>query len=465
MPEKPISPEFETSLRRALEVPGPEPQFVDRLRSKLEQEKANNMQPQKRTFSPRLAWGLAAMVGILTLGLLAATPSVVEAVKRLFGYVPGAGVVEQTVSLRALSAPVIVERDGVTLTVLQAVVASDKTSLTYQVENIPASAMAGFTEGGTPTPFCNWNDNLRLPDGSILSISAGQGVDLEVGSQYILVFDPLPADVNEATLLISCLPGTMPGAAPENWEIPLTFVPAPSDLVVLPVIEVTPSVEATEAATASPLRIESVVELEDGYLLFGSVSSITLPNGLVTSPYIWNIRFTDANGQEVPYEYPADVVPPVGDAQTSPWVYKIPGKDHAWPLTITLEMVNAVQTGEQASFEFETGAATQEGQAWTINQDLQVGDYALRVLTAERTANGYKFTFESGDAAVIAANVDIQSLDQNVIVGGGGGGGGGGGTFEAGLSYRGQVPEGTLTVVVCDVTLLIPDTWSVQWMP
>ena len=43
-------------------------------------------------------------------------------------------------------------------------------------------------------------------------------------------YPAIPADVNEAVLVIPCLANTLPGKAPENWELPLRFVPAPEGL-------------------------------------------------------------------------------------------------------------------------------------------------------------------------------------------------------------------------------------------
>ncbi len=148
-----LPPELEPNLRRALHVPGPEAEFVARLRTQIQQE-ANSMKKEnglqslptlrrnqeisdsaKKRISPRLAWGLAAALLILAVTLLATSPAVVEAMKRLFGYVPGAGLVEQGSPLRVLAGPVVVERDGVTLTVTYALSSPDKTVVAYTVEN------------------------------------------------------------------------------------------------------------------------------------------------------------------------------------------------------------------------------------------------------------------------------------------------------------------------------------------
>src|SRR5512141_2894930 len=101
------SPEFEKEIVETFSASRADPAFVHDLRASL-LERAN-MKKQTRSFQ-HLAWGLASVV--LLIGLLAASPRVVEALKHLLGYVPGIGYVEQGDSLRALSAPAVLEKEG-----------------------------------------------------------------------------------------------------------------------------------------------------------------------------------------------------------------------------------------------------------------------------------------------------------------------------------------------------------------
>ena len=487
------SPEFEEKIRNAVSAPAPRSAFVERLRSQLLQ-KAAPMTPKSRRFSPdnyrlspRLAWGLVALFLVLIIALLATSPTVVEAMKRMFGYIPGAGIVEQNVPLRVLAVPVTVERQGITLTVTQGLVSSDKTVLTYRVENIPEAALArDFAEGETPTPVCTLNDSLRLPDGTIYPPTSGQGSGWQLGFEYRETFGPLPPDVNRATLLVACLLGTAPGLAPENWEISLAFVPAPPDLTVVPIIEISPvvptptQIPSTQPAPettsipsepkseltpeAMPITLERAIELEDGYILIGSFHSITTTNGLVTSPYPWYVRITDANGQDVPFDYATDIDLPISDPYTSGWAYQIQGRYQVWPLSITLDNLDATLENIKAVFDFDTGPNPRAGQEWMLNQDLQVGDYALRVLTITRTGDGYAFSFQA-DPVVQGISVAIQSEGEPVKPMGGGGGGSGDGNINTSVAYAGPIPEGKLTVQISGLTVLVPGPWSLQWAP
>ena len=164
----------------------------------------------------------------VALGLLS---GVVYAVGRSLGYVPGMGIVEQGTVLRILAEPAVVEREGITLTVTQGLADPEKTVIHYQVENIPEHALArDYREGETPAPRCTLNDSLRLPDATRLLPTGGQGRSWQLGFEYRETFEPLPTDVYEVTLLVTCLLETAPGLAPENWEVPLAFVPAPPEM-------------------------------------------------------------------------------------------------------------------------------------------------------------------------------------------------------------------------------------------
>jgi hypothetical protein len=419
----------------------------------------------------RIRPAVAILAALLSLAVLSGAA---YAIGRSLGYIPGIGLVEPSAGLRVLAAPAVVEREGITLTVTQGVVSAEQTVLTFRVENIPESALArDFAEGETPPPVCSPSDRLRLADGTTLASGAAEGGGWQLGFEFRETFDPLPAGVDEATLMVACLLGTTPGSAPENWEVPLTFVPAPADMTILPVLEVSPSPAITPqaggevAATPrpSPISIERTIELEDGTILIGSFHSITTSGGLVTSPYLWSVRMTDATGNNVPYDYVSDIDLPAGDEHTSYWAYEILGRDHAWPLTISVDTVQASLPGAQTSFDFDTGSSPQPGQEWTLNQDLTVGGYSLRVLTATRTQDGYDFSFQ-GDPAMAGVGIDIQGTSPYISpAGGGGGSGGGDGSLSAGVAYSGPVPAGNLTIVVRDVSILVPGPWSIQWQP
>ena len=56
------------------------------------------------------------------------------------GYIPGVGLVEQDPSTRILKEPVSLTRDGITVSVNQAVITSTETRLDYGISGVPLSA-------------------------------------------------------------------------------------------------------------------------------------------------------------------------------------------------------------------------------------------------------------------------------------------------------------------------------------
>src|SRR5690606_18440154 len=112
-------------------------------------------------------------------------------------------------------------------------------------------------------------------------------------------------------------------------------VPAPPNLTVMPVSEVSPSPQAypTETnATAvttdrstpippaeSPITVQKVVETADGYILAGMIHLPSNPGQLVRMD--GGIEIRDANGKVVRYTNPTDIAPDVnwGDPKESGW--------------------------------------------------------------------------------------------------------------------------------------------------
>ena len=85
---------------------------------------------RRKTFSQRLKWVLAVLV-LVALVVLSTQPTVVNALKRLFGYVPNVGIIDQSTPVRMLTEPVTVMREGFTVTAEQVVLNDEKSSVVY----------------------------------------------------------------------------------------------------------------------------------------------------------------------------------------------------------------------------------------------------------------------------------------------------------------------------------------------
>lgn len=497
MPKPNYPPEFESQVRKAMNVPEPNADTMDTLRAKFVAQgmaafnmdrqpdsPANHSQPKKETkmrptiphSSPRLVWVLVLLVLAILFTLVFSSPTVVNALRRLLGYIPGVGIIDQSQTISnnvlALSEPVTVRRDGVSVTVEFAVSTSEKTTILYSHVEPPVD----YDNYRPPETYPEDRPVLRLSDGAVLDIIAGRrqpsdGVEI----LYALDFPPLPEGVTQVTLELTRLAALPPGLGPENWEIPIRFEPADLAEVIIPVVEYepTPTVEIPTENLSQPtpafgasITLERYVELPDGYLLMGSFqwTDTSIP------PYTLALDMpviTDADDREVKYDF--------GDAELSPepneprqyWAYKTITKDFSPPLKLEF----SVQMREQANaaFQFDPGANPQTGQTWDLNLDVPVNGRILKVVSVthyEPIPGIHNFDFVmSSDSNIVNATV-IEA--NHPPMGGGGGGGGSPQTnapFTSGLSFEGQIPGGPLTIIVTSLDVLLPGYWTITWQP
>jgi hypothetical protein len=134
MTEYSPSQEFENEINLAMAVPYASIEFIDRLGSKL---KKQNVLPKRSVFKARLAWALIALVLAIIVSVAAIGPQkVMAAFERLFGYIPGVGVVEQGEGLLILAEPIELYREGIVVRLEQVVADPYRTVVIFSVENI-----------------------------------------------------------------------------------------------------------------------------------------------------------------------------------------------------------------------------------------------------------------------------------------------------------------------------------------
>jgi hypothetical protein len=269
------------------------------LRARWVARVKSHVEPERETFMMTLhARSLMAMI-LIALLILLALSGVVYAITRSLGYIPDYGIVDQNVAMLTLAEPISQTRDGVTITIEEMYLTSDKLYSTITKNNIPNNLMLPMTD--TTTVTCKGNWAYILPDGSPLSFEVGSGsgtmdpidsVDLNhlsYQSRGTSKFST-PIDLTKATdltLKIPCVTSDIPaGSLPENWEFHLHFVPAPEGMIeatVFPVTEFpTPTiiVAATETPTVNPISITKVIDTGDSYILIGEFIP---PQGAVLS--------------------------------------------------------------------------------------------------------------------------------------------------------------------------------------
>jgi len=424
-----------------------------RITAKIEKSRDSKMRPRTKIALAVLLVFLAFLV------VLISVPGVVNAMKRLFGYIPGVGIVELGEPIRVLAEPVIVTRAGVTVGVTQATITGDKTSIVIQVVGVPSSAYPQRED----IAGCMESEYLRLPDGTRLDVYANM--------------PPLPADVNEATLVLPCIVHTLPGTVPENWELPLHFVPAPPEMTVMPVIEILPSLSPeanTPVAPENPLSITKVLEIGDSFVIMGEFRYDILGkfahDNVQTDGSWWVLmafKIVDANGQDIFYTFPPNEIdlPSPSRPGAETWAYQI-DKYFVPPMKFiyTGQHILLANPQETVEIEFDAGNNPQPGQEWLLNKDFEMAGHKIRLVSIMADSRGgYGFSFES-DPGVSGVSVDIEGYTPN-----GGGGGGGPATnkkeWHVVLSYA-ELPKGKLKVVFSKLYLVgESNSWQIQWSP
>jgi len=202
-------------------------------------------------------------------------PVMARAFQHLFGYLPGAGIVDQSIEPRQLAEPVSQTRDGVALTVESALLSADLTIIEVKVAGIPASAYPIKATPPGKRQMCSSPVFLRLPDGATLEMDIRSN-QATLGSEFgaaesknTWTLEPVPANIETATLVMPCILGLQPSAAPENWEVPLHFVPVeahyaapgvPSQLPVATPEPLTPTLAAPSVSTPTQSVTQSEVK-------------------------------------------------------------------------------------------------------------------------------------------------------------------------------------------------------------
>ena len=510
------SPDFEEKVRRAVAVPSPNPEFVNRLRNELVRGPVR-MKPR---FVLKPAWAVAFVVALAILVL--SLPGVAAAVGRLLGYVPNVGLVENTGSLRMLAEPVSVTRDGVTLTITSVFVYADHVELIYEVKGIDPSNDGGGPQNAAEDmkafcgPMASFDGNylsdgdaaLRLPDGTIIKRMFGNEYPQNVFAMKPVYKTSIPSDVTGMTLVLKCIPWARLGAVPENWEVPFELVSVPAGTVVgAPVIEVEQPTEeqSTEAPVGSPpikdsaipapvlkMTLEKIVPLDSSMVFYFSMDMENKDPSLVSIMPV-TVYVIDSSGQKIQL---------IGNYTWQPFEHRTGSlfeftsmsKPADGPLTVLVE--NAVAyyaplyveppqaTPDEMSFTFDAGENPQHGQTWPLNHAFEIAGYELKVTSARASTfadiqvpgvdheygsqgydYGYDFAVEADPSIRMQVEMDIISespicgLTNVVSV-----------LPESSSIHYTQLcwdtyPKGLVKVTIRELSVLVENTWQATWTP
>jgi hypothetical protein len=499
MNEKQPTPDFEEKIRKAMQTPDANPDFAERLRNELVRGPVR-MKP-KMIFKP--AWAIA--LALVLVVLVISAPELAAAFGRVFGYVPGTGLVETTNGLRMLAEPVSVTREGVTVTVTQALVYVDHVELAYEVEGIQPVNNNQSDICGSYHPDNNfWSDadaDLRLPDGTVIRRDyAGKYQSENIYAMKPIYAVSIPADVNELTMVLKCLPFTKLGVVPENWEVSFKLVSIPAGTVIgQPVIEVAQPTENVDIPTPPPassvlpspevkITLDRIVPTDSATIFYFSLDMTDHDPSLISLMPV-NVYVIDSQGQQIP-SIGSFVWQPFEHRVGSSFEFATQSKPADGPLTIVVEKTIAYYAPlytdppqakvEEMSFTFDAGTNPQHGQTWEFDHKFQIAGYNFEVSSARSVIwddvkepsyidgsqgfdYGYQFAVSTDPALKMNVELDLISDKCGFTVGV---------PFQPeGSSLlntqlcRDEYPKGQITVVVREIAVTLEGELRTEWKP
>jgi hypothetical protein len=455
--------------------------------------------PDNTNLTPRLAARLerkSLMLNLRTRPMLAmlialfvllALSGAAYALGWSLGYFPGLGVVKQDAPFYVMTAPVSQTRDGITVTVQQAIMNTDQMSVAFTVENIPADKQSGLIL--PDSRICMSHPELQFSNGEIVKIYGGATNPLKNGYESQYKFTSIPLNILDATLYIPCIQGALePGLLPENWEIPMHFIPAPPQVAMttipmmmdIPVSQATiePASTAEIIPTSVPatsltnsLSILQVIDTGDRYILVGAFAPPASPANEQRIYTISDIILSDGNGQVVAdEEFPFDL-------DLTPYILAYPGKD-VWAVRFTENFVPPLRISYQTryiyspmpqqayTFEFNAGTSPQAGQEWNLNRKFQLAGHNITLSKITAGVNSLTFFFHTDDESI--ESLGMYSVDAIQIEGYTPidfGGWFGIGNWSLTKTYS-ELPKGKLNITISGLYLYGEfQDWTLEWQP
>lgn len=445
----PLTP-FENKIKQSLAQPDLPADFKAGLRAKI----SANPTARSATRRPiRWVYALAPLMLLLAVVFDVGPHDVWAQIQKLFGFLPGHGLVDQTKPLRVLAEPVSQTKQGITVEVNSALLTASETTIEYRV--------LGLTRANYPLKEeeagCLERPHLILPDGS----------DYRLDDQ---AFPPLSEFIDQAKFVLPCLPNTLRSNTPLDWEFDLRFTPSDS-MPPLLTVENLPTPPVTEPALSplASLTLSQAIETARGYILTGWTETNPVNQQLLMQPSL-----TDAAGKSIATFYPEEMNQLYASEPLSgkrdPFVIAFNSEKIAFPVTISQEYypISMQSDTETAHFSVDVGQNLQPNQRFEVNQAFELG--GLKLVMKEIRAireTGYQFTVETPPNV---NSLDIFIDGHRVI-----GGGGGGGTdltanpetaqFQYSFEYA-QRPTGVLNITIAGVKFYeAPVTIQTTWQP
>jgi hypothetical protein len=212
-------PEVESALVAVLRPAAVPLGAIDRMLARLPARLPTA--PLWRQRRVRFAAALAAAAIALIVGASPqARDAVANTVRQLFYFVPGQGIRSAPATSLVLDHPVVVSREGITVSVVGVLATDRYTTLSLTVAGLP-DVKTGYPSGQLPMPYLQDASGHRYEGNS-----AGGG-----GSYWTYGFYALPRNARRVTLVVDSLSLGMPsalGARLGVWRIDLPLTPVTS---------------------------------------------------------------------------------------------------------------------------------------------------------------------------------------------------------------------------------------------
>ncbi len=430
---------------------------------------------------------VAFLIAVL---ILFALSGAAYALGRALGYFPGLGLVPQDAQFRILSEPVSQTRDGITVTITQAISSADQMSVTLKVENVPAEKQSFQTlpDSNMCTSYPDSYPQLRFPNGEAVKISSAAIDPFLGGYAASYKYASIPLNAAKATLFIPCIQGAIaPGILPENWEVSMRLVPAPPEvaLTLIPVKTV-PTMQATSvpspvAASGLPpepatdktdrLSVLQVFDTGTDYILIGTFSPPVPPSDEKGVYALDGISLRDGNQQVIDdEEYPSDLdLTPYLAGASGKLVWAVKFRKGFTPpvhLTYRTQYWYSPLPQDAYTFDFDAGPNPQAGQEWNLDQEFQLAGHAVTLQKITAGANSYTFFVRTDDPHV--ESVGMNGLDDIQITGytpTNFSGRFGLGDWSLTKVYS-ELPKGSLRIVLSGLYLYGDyEDWTMVWQP
>jgi hypothetical protein len=489
-------PEEDVTLEEGLKVllsHRPRPAFVKRLEDRLlaEHGSRGGVKPERRVSvvdrlrrlgpgimrsAPGFRWAAVALAALafLLVSLLVIGPDRAWAgLQAWLGYVPGVGFVDLSEN-RLLANPQSVTRDGVTLQVKQVVAGPRETVVVIDSRGLPPE------EDLWP----RWQPNseppqarLHLPGGDSLSVT---GYSAALG-RASLVFPALPPGVHRFTFELRALPLVPPGAAPENWLVPLLLQPARGGRLSATYAPANATASrggvTLTVVTVAHSRDETAVRLrthwhEPGREFFWSFWKgepiLRDEQGNVyrrtwgTAPVMPTLQVTDPLATPLPS--------PGGYSAETTLLFEpvAPGVQR-----LTLE-VETLGFNQQAGDELrlDLGPAPRLGQSWPLDATWNVAGYPVHIRAVQLGQNPrddlpYRLRFEMQVEQVrepellLGLLLSVKDLPLQAQ------GSSSGNYVNEGMLapdlFLPHIPDRPFTVTAVSTTILVPGPWTITW--